>query len=129
MVGVTPNTAVTSFMALAFYLFDIILAASYVLLLPFVDVEKHLPEMNAELTRRRKEAVLARGEEWIEPEELERREQEALALETEQNRIADLKEHCHKKGLDFDMENKKYLTKSAEKKAKTDAKAQKKGKK
>ena len=41
-VGVTPSGKVLSFMAMAFYLFDIILAAAYIVLLPFVDVEKHL---------------------------------------------------------------------------------------
>ena len=123
VVGVTPNAEVTSFMTMAFYMFDIILAAAYIILLPFMDVEKHLPEMNAELTRRRKEAVLARGEEWVEPEELERREREQLEAEAEENRIADLKEHCRKKGLDFDTENAKYLAKVEAKKAKKAAKA------
>ena len=59
-------------------------------------LEKHLPEMTAELTRRRKDAVLARGEEWVEPEEQERREHEALLAEEEANRIADLKERCRR---------------------------------
>ncbi len=116
--GVVPSAQVTQFMTLAFYLFDIILAVTVLVLLPFVDVEKHLPEINAELLRRKKEAVLARGEEWVEPEELERREQEQAALEREKNRIADLKEHCAKKGLDFETENAKYLAKEAKKAAK-----------
>ena len=85
-------------------------------LLPFVDVEKKLPEINSELLRRKKEAVLARGEEWIEPEELERMEQEKAAVIREENRIADLKAKCAKKGLDFDTENAKYLAKQAKKK-------------
>lgn len=38
--GVTPSAEVTSFMATAFYLFDIILATAYIVLLPFMDVEK-----------------------------------------------------------------------------------------
>ena len=67
--GVIPNGNVIRFMVLAFYLFDIILAVSNLVLLPFVDVEKKLPEINEELKRRKKEAVLARGEEWVEPEE------------------------------------------------------------
>ena len=56
-----------------------------------MDVEKHLPEISSTLTKRRKDAVLARGEEWIEPEELERREKEAADREHEENRIFDLK--------------------------------------
>jgi GPH family glycoside/pentoside/hexuronide:cation symporter len=124
--GVVPSAEVTQFMSLAFYLFDIILAATVVILLPFVDVEKKLPEINAELLRRKKEAVLAKGEEWIEPEELERLEKEKLEKEHEENRIADLKERCAKRGLDFEAENAKYLEKKAEQERKAAEKAAKK---
>lgn len=117
--GVTPSDEVTGFMATAFYLFDIILATAYVILLPFMDVEKKLPQINAGLLERRKAATLARGEEWIDLEELERREVEESERIHEENRIADLKEYCWKKGLDFDTENAKYL-------AKQEAKAKKK---
>lgn len=113
--GIIPGDDVLSFMTLAFYLFDAILAAAVVILLPRVDVEKKLPEMNAELLRRKKEAVLAKGEEWIEPEELERIEEEKAAAIREENRIADLKAKCEKKGLDFDTENAKYLAKQEKK--------------
>lgn len=127
--GVVPSAEVTNFMTLSFYLFDIILAAVVVILLPFVDVEKHLPEINDELKRRKKQAVLDRGEEWIEPEELERMEREKAEIEREENRVRDLKERCAKKGLDFETENAKYLEKAAAKKAKADAKAAKKNRK
>lgn len=113
--GVIPSMEVTRFMTLAFYLFDIILAAVVVILLPFVDVEKHLPVINAELLRRKKEAVLAKGEEWIEPEDAERIERDRLEKETEENRIQDLKERCLRKGLDFEKENERYLQKAAQK--------------
>ena len=113
--GVIPSMEVTRFMTLAFYLFDIILAAVVVILLPFVDVEKHLPVINAELLRRKKEAVLAKGEEWIEPEDAERIERDRLEKETEENRIQDLKERCLRKGLDFEKENERYLQKAAKK--------------
>lgn len=113
--GIIPSAEVTQFMTLSFYLFDIILAVVVLILLPFVDVEKKLPQINGELIRRKKEAVLARGEEWIEPEELERMEQEKAAVIREENRIADLKAKCAKKGLNFDTENAKYLAKQAKK--------------
>ena len=113
--GIIPSAEVTQFMTLSFYLFDIILAVVVLILLPFVDVEKKLPQINGELIRRKKEAVLARGEEWIEPEELERMEQEKAAVIREENRIADLKAKCAKRGLDFDTENAKYLAKQAKK--------------
>lgn len=114
--GIMPSVEVTNFMTLSFYLFDAILAAVVVILLPFVDVEKKLPQINEELLRRKKEAVLARGEEWIDPAEAERIEQEKAAVLREENRIADLKAKCAKKGLDFDAENAKYLMKQAKKK-------------
>ncbi len=124
--GVTPNASVLSFMVMSFYLFDIIVAVASILLLPFVDVEKKMPQINADLIEREKQAALARGEEWIDPAELERREAEEAERQRELDRIADLKEHCRKKGLDFDTENKKYLARKAQKDAKAAAKAGKK---
>ena len=53
VVGVAPSSEVISFMTLAFYLFDIILAVANLVLLPFVDVEKHLPEINAGIKARK----------------------------------------------------------------------------
>lgn len=131
--GVAASEAVKSFMTMSFYLFDIILAAAFIVLLPFVDVEKKLPEINAELLRRKKEAVLAKGGTWLEPEEQDRVEREQAEREAEENRIADLRERCEKKGLDFETENQKYMTakaerdrKWAEKQAKKQAKAEQK---
>lgn len=123
--GIIPSVEVTNFMTLSFYLFDAILAAVVVILLPFVDVEKKLPEINAELLRRKKEAVLARGEEWIDPEEQERLDAERADAQREANRIADLKAHCQKKGLDFDTENAKYLAKQEAKRRKAKQKVRK----
>ena len=117
-----PSSEVLRFMTMSFYLLDAVMAAVVLVLLPFVDVEKKLPEINAELLRRKKEAVLARGEEWVEPEELERREREQAEREREENRVRDLREHCAKKGLDFDTENAKYLAKQAKKAEKEAAK-------
>ncbi len=116
--GLLPSQEVQSFMVFAFYGFDLISAAIYLILLPFVDVEKKMPEINSELLRRQKEAVLSRGEEWIEPQERERMEKERLDAEHEAHRIADLQAKCARKGLDFDTENEKYLQKQAEKAAK-----------
>ena len=59
----------------------------------------------------------------MQPEELERREREALAAQHEADRIADLKALCQRKGLDFDTENRKYLDKQAKKQVKAAAKA------
>ena len=114
--GVIPSAEVISFMNDAFYLFDAALALAVVILLPFVDVEKKLPEINEELYRRKKEAVLARGEEWLEPEEQEKRDAEKAAALREENRIADLRAKCERRGLNFEKENAKYLAKQEKKK-------------
>lgn len=124
--GIIPGEAVKSFMTLAFYLFDIILATAYVVLLPFVDIEKKMPTINAELVRRKKEAVLASGHEWIEPEEQERLEKEQAEREYEEHRIAALRLQCEKRGMDFEAENAKFLIKQDAKRQKQQAKAARK---
>lgn len=118
VMGVIPNQEIINFMALAFYMFDIILAIAFLVLLPFMDVEKHLPKINLDLKERKKAAVLARGEVWIEPEERDRIEKEMQDAELEKNRVLDLKEKCRRKGLDFEKENAKALLKLERKKKK-----------
>ena len=58
VVGVTASDSVKDFMVMSFYMFDLILAASYLILLPFMDVEKHLPEINSTLLLRKKLSLL-----------------------------------------------------------------------
>lgn len=106
---------IKNFMSFSFYGFDIVLALANIILLPFVDIESKMNRLNKNLLLRQKQACLARGEEWIEPEERQRRDDEENRLLAEENRIADLKERCKKKGLDFDAENEKYLKAKAEK--------------
>lgn len=92
----------------------------------FFNIDKHYPEIQAELKRRRIAACEARGEVWIDDEERERLEREESERQAEIDRIADLKALCAKKGLDFDTENQKYLDKKAAKDAKLAAKQAKK---
>ena len=113
----------------AFYGIELFFSLVNIIILPFVDIEKRLPIINADLKERKRQAVLARGEEWIDPDELERREKEQARQEAEANRVRDLKERCTKKGLDFETENAKYLAKKAEKERRAAEKiAAKKGK-
>ena len=114
--GITPNSDVLQFMTFAFYMFDIVASIIYIVLLPFVDIEKKLPQINEDLRERQKQIALSKGEEWIEPEEIARREREEADRIQEQNRIHDLEERCAKKGLDFETENRKYLEKQSRKK-------------
>ena len=125
--GFQPAVALT-FLGIAFYGVELICAGINVIILPFIDLEKKLPQINRDLMERKKQAVLARGEEWIEPEELDRMEREKSEREQEENRIRDLREHCGKRGLDFDAENAKYLAAKAQKERKAAEKAEKKKK-
>ena len=69
--------------------------------------------INETILARKKEKCLAEGKEWIDPEVLAKQEEEQFEKEREENRILDLKERCEKKGLDFEVENQKYLDKQA----------------
>ena len=102
--GFQPAVALTV-LGIAFYGIEFVCAGVNVCVLPFIDLEKRLPRINADLLERKRQAVLARGEEWVDPEELERREREKLEKEAEENRVRDLKERCARKGLDFQAEN------------------------
>lgn len=68
-----------------------------------------MPAVQNAICQRHKEATEARGEVWVSPEELAEQEKAENARLAEEARIADLKEKCRKKGLDFDTENQKYL--------------------
>lgn len=118
--------SVMNWISFAFYGFDLLFAGAWIIILPFMDIEKKMPQINADLLERKKQAVLARGEVWVDPGELERIEREQQEKELEENRIADLKAKCAKKGLDFEVEYNKYLQKKAEKQRKADAKRRKK---
>lgn len=112
--GFQPAAALTV-LGIAFYGIEFVCAGVNVCVLPFIDLEKRLPQINADLLERKRQAVLARGEVWVEPEELERREREEAEKEAEENRVRDLRERCEKRSLDFNIENDKYLAKKAEK--------------
>lgn len=64
--------AVNNWIIFAYYGAYAINAVVMLVVLIFFNIEKQLPQIHAELKERRKQAVLARGEEWIDPEEEER---------------------------------------------------------
>ena len=88
-----------------------VLAAFILIISVFFDAEKKMPEIHETLKERRKAAVLASGQEWVDEEEMERRKWEEAERIAEENRIADLKEKCRKKGLHFEEEEAKYQAK------------------
>ena len=112
------NAAVNKWILFAYYGAYAIYAVIIFVVCIFFDAEKKMPMIHEELRARAKKAAEDRGEVYISPEEAERLELEAAAKEIEENRIADLREECARKGLDFDTENQKYLDKQAKKAAK-----------
>ena len=89
----------------------------------FFDVEKKMPQIQADIIERRKAEAVARGEVYVSPEEkaaIEQAEQERIS---EAKRIEELKAKCAKKGISFEEEEAKYQAKLAEQKAKAEAKA------
>lgn len=123
------NTAVNNWILLAYYGSYVVLAVVIFTVCIFFDVEKRIPEIHATLRERAEKAAKDRGEVYLSPEEQDRMEIEAAAREMEESRIADLKEKCAKRGLDFQEEEARYQKKLAEKKAKAEAKADKRVKK
>lgn len=92
----------------------------------FMNVEKFSKLDQKTILVNRKNAILAEGGIWIDPEEKNKQEEKASMEASEEARIAELKEKCAKKGLDFVTEERKYQTmkakKAAEKEAKVNAK-------
>ena len=85
----------------------------------FMGVEKFTNVDNKAIVADQKAEVLAANGEWIEPDERLRLEEEENNRLVEEARVAELKERCEKKGLNFEEENAKFL----EKKAAADKKA------
>ncbi len=109
------NQAVCNWILFAYYGAYAIFAIIVFIVCIFFDAEKKMPEVHAALRERAKKAAEDRGEVYYSPEEMEQMEKEQAAKELEEARIADLKEKCRKKGLDFEAENQKYLDKQAKK--------------
>ena len=123
------NAAVNKWILFAYYGAYGVFAVIIFIVCIFFDAEKKMPMIHAELRERAKKAAEDRGEVYISPEEQDQIEREQAAKELEENRIADLKVLCKKKGLDFETENQKYLDQLAAKQAKAEAKAARRKKK
>ena len=94
----------------------------------FYDVEAMVPKMSKDIVERHRAEAESRGETYISPEEKAAMEQAENDRVAEENRIAELKAKCQKKGLSFEEEEAKYQAKLAAKKAKAEAKAAKRKK-
>ena len=80
----------------------------------FMNVEKFSNVDNKAIVADQKAEVLASKGNWIEPDERLRLEEEENNRLVEEARVAELKEACEKKGLNFEEENAKFLAKKAE---------------
>lgn len=89
----------------------------------FMNVEKFSKLDQKTILVNRKNAILAEGGVWIDPEEKNKQEEKASMEASEEARIVELKEKCAKKGLDFVTEESKYQAMKAKKDAEKEAKA------
>lgn len=109
MLGAEQPESVDNWLYFIRYIVPMIEYGLMILILWFMNLEEKLPMMQQTIRQRHKEAAEARGETWVSPEEQAQREKEENARLAEEARIADLKEKCQKKGLDYEAENRKYL--------------------
>ena len=109
------NEAVNNWILAAYYGSYAIFALIILIVCLFFTLDKKIPQIRADLEERKRLAAEARGEVYVSPEEQDRIEMEKAIRELEENRIADLKAKCARKGLDFETENRKYLEKVARK--------------
>ncbi len=86
-------------------------------LLIFLSVEATISKKQAVIRERQKAACIARGEEWIEPDERAKLEEEAFLRESEEIFARELKETCERCGLDYEAELKKHTDAVAVKQA------------
>ncbi|EOS38382.1 hypothetical protein C808_02583 [Lachnospiraceae bacterium M18-1] len=94
----------------------------------FWKLDKELPVIQKDIVDRHKADAAAQGRVWLSPEEQAAIEAEKAEKEAEENRIKELQAKCVKKGLSFEEEESKYQAQLAAKKAKAEAKAEKKKK-
>lgn len=115
---VAQTATVQNFFVLGYYVVPAVGAFIVGFLCSFYKVDKELPEIQKGIVERHRAEALARGEEYISPEELaakELAEQERIA---EERRIEELKAKCARKGLRFEEEEAKYQAKLAAQAAK-----------
>ena len=91
----------------------------------FNDVGEQTPQISKDIQERHRREAEARGEVYVSPEEKAAAEQIENDRIAEENRIAELKAKCEKKGLSFEEEEAKYQAKLAAKAAKAAKKAKK----
>jgi GPH family glycoside/pentoside/hexuronide:cation symporter len=115
---VAQSNTVRNFLIFGFLGFSLLTYAAIFILMLFFKVEKHIPQIHADITARHRLEAEAQGEVYVSPEEKARAEQEALDAAAEKKRIEELKARCAEKGLAFEKEETKHQQKLAAKAAK-----------
>lgn len=137
-VGVSPSgvalfadqsAAATGWINFAYQGSYIIIGLMFFFIFCFVfRLEYQMPQVSKELQDRKIADCAKLGIEYIPADVLQKREIEEQEREAEEIRIKELKEKCQKKGLNFEVENKKILGKREAKRVKAEKKAAKKNK-
>ncbi len=107
----TQNALVWSFLGIELICYSII-----IILLSFLDVEKHVEEDHLTILEFQKKTVLSAGKIWINPAESLRIEQEEADRLADEARKRELRLYCKRKGLSFEEQEEKYQQKLARKK-------------
>lgn len=120
---VTQPDAVVSMLSVSYIWVETIAYAVCAVLMIFFGVEKFLKKDQETILENQKAAALAAGEEWIEPAERLRREEEEAERLADEARKMELKARCEKKGLSYEEEEARYQAKLEEKRLKAEAAA------
>ncbi len=120
---IQQSESVINMLAVSYIWVETAAYAVCAVLMVFFAVEKNLKKDQETIMERQKAEALAAGEEWIEPAERLRREEEEAERLAEEARKAELKARCEKKGLSYEEEEAKYEAKMAEKQARAEAAA------
>ena len=118
-IAFVQNSGASAFITFAFVGMEVITGAILAGLLIFLTVEKTIEKKHAKIRERQKEACLARGEEWIEPEVKIELEEARYIAEAREIFITELKAKAEKDPrIDVDAEIAKYDEKAAAAQAK-----------
>lgn len=101
---------------------EVFTGLALVAILLFVNVEKTVGKKQALVLERQKAEILARGEEWVEPEVRAARLQAEQDEEAEEIFRKELKAKCEKKGWNYEEKLAEHEKQIAEKRAKAEAK-------
>lgn len=101
-VGIRQSESTLNLISFLFVGLEVFTGAISAILLAFVGVEKTLSRKQTMIRERQKEACIASGKEWVEPEVQLEIDQMQADAEVEEIFRGELKVKCEKKGLNYD---------------------------